>query len=411
MLIPNATKSSASTAQGASQPVGVILTGGGARGAYQVGVLSAINDILDPHRDPSFKSPFAILCGTSAGSLNAASLACHADKPHEGIDRLCTFWGNLRTEMVFHADSRSLMHTGFHWLNTLGLGWMVPALRRNVPHSLLNNSPLRELLTKALDFERVSVNLRDKHIKALAVTATAYTSGEHLTFYQSDTPIVPWRRSLRRAIPCRIGVDHLLASSAIPFVFPAQAILVGGGTTWCGDGTMRQLAPISPAIHLGAEKVVIIGTGYNDETYPEEHDFDPPYPSLAQIGGHALSNMFLDSVSVDIERMERVNRLLAELPPNVLKSQSLRHVSALSITPSQSLGDIAVKHYHSIPKAVQMVFRVLGASDRSGPTTGGALISYLLFESGFTQELIELGRTDTMNRLEEVKAFFKETSQ
>ena len=394
-----------------SSPVGVVLTGGGARGAYQVGVLSAINDILDPDRDPNFKNPYSIICGSSAGSLNAAGLACHADKPHEGVDRLCSFWGGLRTSMVFHADTPSLLRTGLRWFGTLGFGWMMPSLRRNVPHSLLDNSPLRELLTNALDFERLSVNLRDKHIKALAVTATAYTSGEHLTFYQSDTQIVPWRRSLRRAIPCRIGVDHLLASSSIPFVFPAQAMLVGGGTTWCGDGTMRQLAPISPAIHLGAKKIVIIGTGYNDETYPEDHEFDPPYPSLAQMGGHALSNIFLDSVAVDIERMERINSLLAELPPNVLKSQSLRPVSTFSISPSQSLGAIAVKHYHSIPKAARTLFRVLGVSAKSGPTTGGALISYLLFESGFTQELIELGRTDTMNRLEEVKAFFKETPQ
>ncbi len=142
--------------------------------------------------------------------------------------------------MVFEADSASLIRTGLRWLTTLGLGWIAPRLRRNVPHSLLDNSPLRELLTNALDFERLNANLRHKYIDALAVTATAYTSGEHLTFYQSDTKIVPWRRSLRRAIPCRIGVDHLLASSSIPFVFPAQAMLVGAArpgavTARCGN--------------------------------------------------------------------------------------------------------------------------------------------------------------------------------
>ena len=411
MPTPIETKTIAHASACAPDPVGVVLTGGGARGAYQVGVLSAINDILDPDRDPNYRNPFSIICGSSAGSINAAGLACHADKPHEGVDRLASFWANVRSDMVFRADAWSLLHTGLRWLSTLGLGWLVPSLRQGVPHSLLDNSPLRALLTDALDFEQLSVNLRDKHLNALAVTATAYTSGEHLTFYQSETQIVPWKRSLRRAIPCHIGVDHLLASSSIPFVFPAQAMLVGGGTTWCGDGSMRQLAPISPAIHLGAKKIVVIGTGHNDETYPEDHEFNPPYPSLAQMGGHTLSNIFLDGVAVDIERMERINSLLAELPLNALKNQSLRPVSAFTISPSQSIGEIAVRHYHSIPKAARTLFRVLGVSAKSGPTTGGALISYLLFESGFTQELIELGRMDTMNRLEEVKAFFKEASE
>lgn len=393
-------------------PVGVVLTGGGARGAYQAGVISALMDILDPHRDPNFKSPFSIVCGTSAGSINAAGLACYADAPHEGAERMRQLWGGLRTHDIFEADGGALLRTGWRWFTTLSLGWMMPNLRRNIPHSLLNNTPLRRLLQRTVDFDRLKANLHLRYLDALAITATAYTTGEHLTFYQSEQKaITPWHRSLRRAIPCRIGVDHLLASSAIPFVFPAQAILVAGGIKWCGDGTMRQLAPISPAIHLGAEKVVIIGTGFNDETYPDDHVTDPAYPSLAQIAGHTLSNIFLDSVAIDIERMERINQLLSKLPPEVAQAQPLKQVSTFSITPSQSIDEIAIRHYERMPRSARALFRVLGVSAKSGPTTGGSLISYLLFESAFTQELIELGRSDTMNRLEEVKAFFKESSQ
>src|SRR5690606_19946440 len=347
----------------------------------------------------------------SAGAINAAALACNAHEPHRAIDRLDDLWGSLRTGMVYHADAPGLLRTGLRWFAMLALGWLLPDLRNRQPRSLLDNEPLGRLLAETLNFEDLGRNLSQGLLDALAITATAYTTGEHLTFYQSHGTIKPWRRSLRRAVPCNIGVDHLLASSSIPFIFPAQAMLVRGQTQWCGDGSMRQLAPMSPAIHLGAEKIVVIGTGYRDDTHPEERGINPKYPTLAQIGGHALSNIFLDSVSMDVERMQRINELLALLPENGLQSQSLRPVSTFVVTPSRSLDEIATAHLDQLPRAARTLFRVLGVSSASRATTGGALVSYLLFEASYTQELIRLGRADSLSRAEEVKAFFKETSE
>lgn len=390
---------------------GLVLTGGGARAAYQVGVLSGIFDILDPDRSIDFRNPFPIICGSSAGAINAASLACHAHDAHAGMHRLVGLWSALRTDKVYYSNPAGLAQTGLKWLGLLSLGWLLPSLKVGRPRSFLDNSPLRNLLESTLDFERMRANLAQRHLDALAITATGYETGEHLTFYQSDSKFKPWRRSLRRAVPGPIGVDHLMASSAIPFIFPAQAMLIGGQTEWCGDGSMRQLAPLSPAIHLGAQRVVVIGTGHQDDTHPEKRRGDAGYPTLAQIGGNVLSNIFLDSLSMDIERLDRINALLAKLPSDALQSQSLRPVESLVITPSKSLDDIALAHLKQMPRAARTLFRVLGVSSRSGPDTGGALISYLLFEAHYTQELIRLGRADSFNRVEDVKAFFKETSE
>lgn len=397
----------------ADDAVGLVLTGGGARAAYQVGVLAGIMEILDPHRSPDFRNPFDIICGTSAGAINAGALACHAHDPHQAMDSLEQLWANVCTGMIYHADAPRLLRTGLHWLAMLATGWILPGLRNQQPRSLLDNQPLGELLKATLDLDRLQHNLSAGLLHALAITATAYTTGEHLTFYQSHATIKPWQRSLREAVPCNIGIDHLMASSAIPFIFPAQAMLVEGQTLWCGDGSMRQLAPMSPAIHLGAEKIVVIGTGYKDDTHPENRKINPGYPSLAQIGGHALSNIFLDSLSMDVERMQRINDLLAELPANRLQSQSLRPVRTFVVTPSCSLDEMALAHLDEMPRAARTLFRVLGVSSTSRlrPGGDGALISYLLFESGYTQELVRLGRADSMSRVEEVKAFFKETPE
>lgn len=386
------------------------MTGGGARAAYQAGVLSGVLQILDPEARRGFRNPFDIICGTSAGAINAAALACRAHQPHRAIGHLCALWQALHTRDIYYSDAPRLMRTGLQWLGMFGLGWLRPQLSRYAPRSLLNNEPLVGMLCRALSFSRLQTNLQRGHLKALAITATAYTTGEHLTFYQALGGILPWTRTLRRAVACTIGVDHLLASSAIPFVFPARAILVGDRTLWCGDGSMRQLAPISPAIHLGARRVFVIGTNYQDETRPGTRDLSPPYPNLAQIAGHTLSNIFLDGVSLDMERMERINELLARIPANGLKSESLRPIHTLMIAPSRSLDEMALDHLDELPRAVHTLFRVLGVSPRRAEVGGGALASYLLFETGYTRDLIALGRADSLSRADEIIAFFKEWS-
>jgi NTE family protein len=388
-------------------PIGLVLTGGGARAATHVGGRSAIMELLDPDWQSRFRTPFDIICGTSAGAINAAALACRADRPHLGVRRIRRLWSSLNTDMIYRADAPGLIRTGVRWLGLLSLGWMYSGLTRKRPQSLLDNSPMEALLGRVLNFDHLRANLEGGALSALAITASGYTSGEHLTFYQAHAPIEPWHRYLRLAIPTPISIDHLMASSSIPFVFPARQVQVHGKGEWCGDGSMRQLAPISPAIHLGAHRVMVIGTGFRDDTHPENREDSPPYPSLAQVGGHALSSIFLDGLSVDVERLERINALMEHATPDGVQV-NVRRIQVLTITPSQSLDTMALEHLQDMPAQARALFRVLGVSSDPGRPGGGALMSYLLFESSYTKRLIELGYADTMQRNEEVIAFFKE---
>ena len=347
-----------SPASAGAPRTGLVLTGGGARAAYQAGALRAVVDILDPLRRATFHFPFDIICGTSAGAINATALAAGAHHPHVSLRRLTRLWSSLHTAQVYRTDAPGLLRTGVRWLGLLSLGWMFSGWARHKPRSLLDNTPLSHLLAGALDFEQLQRNLDDGHLAALAITASGYTSGQHLTFYQSHEVIEPWRRALRRAVPAVISCDHLLASSAIPFIFPARALAVDGATQWCGDGSMRQLAPISPAIRLGADRVLVIGSSHRGEIHPEESSDNPPYPSLAQIGGHALSNIFLDSVAMDIERLADVNGLLdasgsGAHPKAGVQTQHmggpLRPVRVLSLSPAVSLDDLALAHMNDLP--------------------------------------------------------------
>lgn len=384
------------------------MTGGGARAAYQAGVLAGVLEILNPDRSMRFANPFGIITGTSAGAINATALACRVNQPQRAVDHLCALWQNLHTDDIYYADAGRLMRTGLRWLTMMGLGWLRPGWSGYSPHSLLDNQPLARLLSKVLNFERLNSNLKRGHLCALAITATSYTTGDHLTFYQASRAIKPWTRTLRRAQACQIGVDHLLASSAIPFVFPARAVTIGAQKLWCGDGSMRQLAPISPAIHLGADKVFVISTNYEGEFVKQENDLNPEYPSFAQIAGHTLSNIFLDGVALDIERMRRINDLLAINTKNGLQNDSLRQINTFMVAPSKSLDEIALNHLYELPRSVRTLFRVLGVSQKNIETGGGALASYLLFESGYTTELIQLGKSDCLNQAAAIKAFFRE---
>jgi NTE family protein len=266
---------------------------------------------------------------------------------------------------------------------------------------LLDNSPLVGLLHKMLDLPRLDAALEQGHLHALAVSASSYTAGRHVVFYQSASHIPPWSRIQRVAVPQQIGVDHLLASSAIPLIFPSVPLYCEDRCEYFGDGSLRELAPISPAIHLGADRVLVIGAG-NIGGSGRKFDEFSGYPSLAQIAGHAMSSIFLDGLSVDLERLGRINNTLSVLSPEQLQTSALRPVEFLAITPSQPLELIASRHIHSLPLPIRTLLSAIGATERRG----AALASYLLFESSYTNALIELGQRDTYARKSEVLQFF-----
>jgi NTE family protein len=247
--------------------------------------------------------------------------------------------------------------------------------------------------------------LAEGHLHALAVTASSYTSGEHVTFYDAAKPIEPWLRSQRLAVQTPLTHGHLLASSAIPFVFPAATLSVAGQPGWFGDGSMRQTAPLSPAVHLGAQRLMVIGAGRMQEPTGRVVDAGS-YPSLAQIAGHAMASIFLDALAVDIERMKRINRTLALLPESVLADSQLRPLEVLVISPSQRLDDLAARHLGALPAPVRALLRGVGVGGEGAQARGSALASYLLFEAPFTSELMALGEADTEARRDEVLRFF-----
>ncbi|HEY8027341.1 MAG TPA: patatin-like phospholipase family protein [Burkholderiaceae bacterium] len=386
---------------GDKKKTGLILTGGGARAAYQVGVLKAINTILGEAGWQPERNPYDIICGTSAGAINATALACHADDFGRGLDQLLHVWEHFEVEQVYRADSLGVMRSGARWLSLMSFGWLLRKWHANPPNSLLDNTPLVTLLNRLLNFPRLDAALIDGSLHALAVTASSYTAGQHITFYQTEASIEPWIRSQRLAMRAQITVDHLLASSAIPLIFPATPIYCDGRREYCGDGSMRQLAPISPAIHLGAEKVLVIGAGRLAEPARETGE-QAHYPSLAQIAGHAMSSIFLDSLAVDIERMNRVNVTLSVLTDEQKSRTPLRPIEMLIIAPSERLDDIASRHIGSLPRPIRMMLSSIGATE----VRGSALASYLLFEASYTNELIALGKKDALAHRADVLAFF-----
>jgi len=391
----------------AAPATGLLLTGGGARAAYQVGVLEAIADLRNACSEGSSPNPFPIITGTSAGAINAAALACGADHFDRAVRRIARVWRQFHAGQVYGADSLSVMRSGARWLTLLSMGWALARWSRMRPNSLLNNAPLEKLLVKMVPLPRLPRLIRHGHLTALAVTASSYSSGEHVTFFESADPVKPWVRSQRKAARDRITHEHLLASSAIPFIFPAKGITVDGHTEYFGDGSMRQSAPIAPAIHLGAERILVIGAGRMHEPKDDAAtNPTPTYPSLAQIAGHALSNIFLDALSVDVERVLRINQTLSLIPPEVRAQSALRPVDLLVIAPSQRLDAVAARHVGALPAPVRAMLGALGVTSNMTDVRGAALASYLLFESGYTQELMALGRADTLAMRTEVCRFF-----
>jgi len=369
---------------------GLVLTGGGARAAYQVGVLKAVRELLGAPQT----NPFPIVCGTSAGAVNATSLAAQADDFSAAVDNLVQAWETMHCERIYRTDVAHVMRSGARWLASMML------LTRRNPISLLDNSPLRETVERLLRFERIQANIDAGALYAVCVTASGYTSGQSVSFYQGGAGIEGWERRQRIGAAVTLKVEYLLASAALPFIFPAVKV----HREYFGDGSMRQIAPVSPALHLGADRVFIVGTGRQGEEMARARS--SVYPSLAQIAGHALNSIFLDTLMVDLERLERINRTLSVVPPEALASGkiALRPVKVLFLSPSQSIERVAARFLHELPRTVRFILRPTGALSRSGSN----LASYLLFEEGFCRALIDLGYQDTMARSDEVRAFFED---
>ncbi|MEW5756359.1 MAG: patatin-like phospholipase family protein [Pseudomonadota bacterium] len=372
---------------------GVVLAGGGARAAYQVGVLKAVAELLD--RDEP--NPFPVISGTSAGAINGAALAIYATQFHTGVQRLRYVWEHFHVHHVFRADALGVLRNSAWWLAALLTG----GLGKYNPRSLLDRKPLHDLLTTRLPCEAIRYSIEQGALHAFGVTASGYSSGQSVTFYQGVDSIKPWQRVRRLGIADEITVDHLMASSALPLIFSAEKL----HREYFGDGTMRQIAPLSPALHLGADRLLVIGVRV--EQLPAfERAAGENYPSIAQIAGHSLNSIFLDSLEADLERLQRINNTVTMLGKVVDHNIPLRRVESLVISPSAPLDEIAAKYAHLLPKPVAFLFSGIGVYKRGG----GNFLSYLLFEKEYCRELINLGYKDAMQRKEQLVSFLTDES-
>jgi NTE family protein len=363
----------------------LILPGGGARGSYQVGVLKAIDEIVGGD-----SNPFPVICGTSAGAINAAVLASHAHEFRVGIERLEQFWSTMVCSRVYRTDAWTVLKTGLQWALSLSLGGQLVAH----PKSLLDNEPLREFLERTLQLDGIAEAINRDALRGLSITASGYTCAAAISFYQAAPDVEPWSRARRHGRPVAIKSNHLLASAALPLLFPAERI----GYEFFGDGGMRMLAPLSPAIHLGADRLLVIST--RDEN-PDPPPTEPvAYPSLGEIGGYLLDTIFMDTLNADLNRLNRINRTLELLPQEKLRESRLKRIESLVIRPSRDLREVTHQHMGEIPRAVRTLLRALGGWGRDW-----RMASYLLFESVYCQELMQIGYRDGIRQREEIGDF------
>ena len=367
--------------------IALLLTGGGARAAYQVGVLKALAHSM-PRTAPL---PFRVINGTSAGAINSAALACYASCAHLAVRKLESVWKNFSTSMVYKSDFLSVFgHIARNILTSFQSEHI-----NHPPASLLNNRPLRSLLNEILDLHRIERNLHRNYLDALSITASSYTTGDSVAFFQSNTQ-TSWQRAKREGRATRINVEHLMASSAIPMVFPSVNIY----NHYFGDGSIHQLSPLSPSIHLGAEKIFIIGVDQPKELHPP--GYSAHYPGLSAVAGHLLDSVFTDTMQSDLERLDRINRTLGLLPARD-KHQELKQIDTFVINPSQNFNAIAAQYYDDIPWAIKVLLRTIGVKKHSQ----SSLTSYLLFEKRYTQHLMQIGYEDGMAQLPKMREFLE----
>jgi len=365
----------------------IILPGGGARGAYQAGVLKAIGELLVDETNP-----FPVICGTSAGAINAVVLASHAHEFITGVERLEHFWRSMRCERIYRTDAWTVLKSGMRFAGTLLSGGLI----RTNPRAFLDNMPLRLFLQKKLQLEGIQTALEQDALRGVAITASGYTCASAISYFQAQDGIDGWQRARRKGQATRLEVKHLLASAALPIIFPAERI----GNEYFGDGGMRMVAPLSPAIHLGANKILVIGTRDEKPDMPPESPTQ--YPSAGEIGGYLMDSIFMDTLNADLARLNRINKTLALVPEGKRGQTGLIKIDSLVIKPSRDLRHVTQAHVHEIPRSVQVLLRTLGGWGRDW-----RMASYLLFESAYCSELIDLGYADGMNAKQEIINFLK----
>ena len=366
--------------------IGLVLPGGGARAAYQVGVLKAISELMPD------SNPFSIISGTSAGAINASLLASRSESLKKAVEVLSDVWGKFETKKVYRTDTTIMLKTTLQWLLTVISGGL---LVKN-PKSILDNSPLRDLLKDNIDLESIQDNINKSNLDAFAITSASYSSKKSVTFFQSDQDDLNWERFLRVGIKTDIGIDHLMASIALPLIFPAVKI----NNEYFGDGAMRQATPLSPAIRLGAEKLLIITTDLKSTNDNQLTD-DQIYPSLGEVGGYMLDALFTGGLLSDLERLDRINQIIENSgsSPVQTSNKKMKHIEYCVISPSKDIKKIAKKHYKDAPNSIKLLMKGLGLKNRNE----SELLSFLLFESSFTSSLIELGYEDGMKRQSEIE--------
>lgn len=369
------------------QKIALMLPGGGARGSYQVGVLKGILEIIGDE-----KNIFPIITGTSAGAINAVVMASYAHNFKLGVQRLEKFWTSVHCNDIYRTDGMMIAKTMARVVGSI----LFSSFGVKSPKSLLDNSPLNRLLTKELHLKQIQQAIDSGDLTGLAITASSYDTAEAKSFYQSNQSIIPWHRTRRFGIPTNIGVEHILASASLPFLFPAQLI----GNEYFGDGGLRMTAPLSPAIHLGAEKIIVIGT--RDEAPIPSPTEVTEYPSMGELGGYMLDTIFMDTLMADISRLKRINHTVSLLNDQQIQKTNLKNIDTMIIKPSIDVRDVTEQHANDIPRPVRTLLKMIGGWGKDW-----RMPSYLLFEPSYTTALIELGYHDSLNQADKIQTFIE----
>jgi len=368
----------------------LVLSGGGARAAYQVGALAAIAE----RAGPDFRFP--VLTGVSAGAINAACLAGTREPLAAAVDKIRAAWLDLSVERVFRSGFFSLTSSAARWLWMLATAGSTPGFD---VRGLLDTEPLREYLAEMVDIDGIAANIAAGRLRALALSTTSYNTGQTITFIDCVPGIEAWRRAGRCAAHTSITIDHVMASSALPLVFPAIRL----GDDYYGDGSLRHSAPLAPAIHLGASRLLAVSVRHPRDVVEAEEPTVSGYPPPAQVLGSLMNSVFLDSLAIDSERLARINELIAVLPPERAAVEGLRRIELLVLQPSRDLGKLSADLGKYLPRTLRLALRGLGTQRLESPD----VLSYLLFERPYIERLIELGYTDTIGQWGRIERFLE----